>query len=41
MTILWIIAAVLGGCLVGVLGMCLLIVSHRGDDQTIHMLKDS
>lgn len=41
MNILWIAVAVVGGCLVGIVGMCLLIVSHHSDEQAIHMLKDA
>ena len=40
MTVVWIAVAIVGGCLMGVLGMCLLIISHNSDEQATHMPKD-
>jgi hypothetical protein len=41
MNILWIALAVLGGCLVGILEMCLLIANQGLNDEVAHMLKDA
>jgi hypothetical protein len=44
MSTLWIVVALVGGCLVGVyigiLGMCLFAMRHHSDERVAYMLRD-
>ena len=41
MNVLWVIVSVVGGIYIGVLGMCLLVICHKSDEQAIHILKET